>query len=146
MNEPAEHPEITGEVAVCAEQPCSVFSTVSADVLRDDAALLRWFRTATSQRRPVIRASEMNLLRVFSAAERALEVGRNPPALFASIVSHARWELISCAQEDRAVARLKASMRGEPRQRKSRLPDHDPIPIRVLVEHLVENLLGAPQC
>jgi hypothetical protein len=88
-----------------------IFKNISTEMLRDDVALLEWYQRATGQSKPVIHNCEANLIRVFGAAVRALELGDKPPALFASIVSGAKWDLISTAQEDRAVARLKAAQR-----------------------------------
>jgi hypothetical protein len=84
-----------------------VFEKITPEVLRNGPALSRWHAFAASRRRPVIGSSEQDRLRVFSAAERALEQGDNPAGLFAHIVGKRQWELITQAQEDRAAARLK---------------------------------------
>lgn len=84
-----------------------IFKDVSREMLRDDTQLLAWFRDATTRPLPVIQACEANLLRIFGAAERSLEHGDNPPALFASLVSQGAWEKITQQQESRAHQRLR---------------------------------------
>jgi hypothetical protein len=85
----------------------SVFSSVDVETLRDDRKLSAWYEHATAQRKPVVAASGQNLRRVFEAAEHALAVGDNPPALFAHTVSRADWQVITQADEDRARERLR---------------------------------------
>jgi hypothetical protein len=92
----------------------SVFDSLSVAVLRDDRRLAGWLRDASRHRKPVIQWSEQNLLLVFGAAERALEVGENPVALFAALVAGGQRDKISQAQEFRAAKRLKALARGGP--------------------------------
>lgn len=89
-----------------SQRPKRIPPLTTAD-LRSDAKLLAWFKAATSQQNPVVRDSYTDRLNVFAAAERALELGDDPPALFAYIVGRKQWELISCAQEDRAQHRLR---------------------------------------
>lgn len=85
-----------------------VFGRITEELLRDDGALSRWHTFAANQKRPVVGNSERDRLNVFCAAERALQIGENPPAVFVSLVSNGKWDFITQAQEDRAVARLKA--------------------------------------
>lgn len=89
----------------------SIFAKLTTADLRDDATLLDWFHAAIKRKNPVV--SDADRLNVFAAAERALEVGGNPPALFAHIVSEHQWQFISCEQEDRARKRLVALRRAQ---------------------------------
>lgn len=50
---------------------------------------------------------EADRLFVFCAAERALEHGANPPALFAGIIKNKRKDYVTQTQEDRALKRLR---------------------------------------
>lgn len=84
-----------------------MFAGVTRDLLADTEALVAWAAAAARRERPVVSDSEADRLRVLGAAERALEVADNPPALFASIVSRQDWRLISQEQEARAVSRLR---------------------------------------
>lgn len=100
-----------------AKPGAGVFERITPELLRDGPALSRWHTWASSKRKPVIGNSEQDRIRVFSAAERALEDGENPPSLFAYIVGKRQWQLISQSQEDRASARfreLQARNRGAP--------------------------------
>lgn len=94
-----------------------VFSKLTAADLRDPKRLKAWYDVATSQRKPVVVASEVNMLNVFASAERAIEQGEDPPALFGYLVGRAKWEFITGPQEDRARAKIKA-LNGQ----RSRLP------------------------
>ena len=86
--------------------PSSIFAKLTTNDLADNATLLDWFNAATRRKNPVVIDSEHDRLNVFAAAERALEIGANPAALFAHIVGEHQWHLISQAQEDRARKRL----------------------------------------
>lgn len=83
--------------------------------LRDTSLVLDWaFRPKRSKRKP-LEETQANRLRVVAAAERALEHGDDPGALFASIVSKQQWQLLSTPQEDRARQRLREhDARGPP--------------------------------
>jgi hypothetical protein len=83
----------------------SVFGKITADDLRDDDRLAAWFAKACAAKNPIV--SELDRLNVWGAAERALEHGESPPALFTSIVQKRDWKLITEAQGDRADKRLK---------------------------------------
>jgi hypothetical protein len=85
------------------EQCAGSFASITDATLRDTAALLAW-RAANLGLPP----TERDQLFVVAAAERALEKGSNPAALFVSIVKDARRELITCEQDDRAARRLRA--------------------------------------
>jgi len=92
----------------------SAFDSLTVDVLRDDQRLLAWFKDASGRRKPVITWTEANLLHVFGAAERALELGDAPVGLFARIVAGAAWGMISNDQADRARNRIRHSWTGWP--------------------------------
>jgi hypothetical protein len=115
--EPEPEPEPSQSPAR-AGTPAGVFKHVTKEMLSAPPHLASWFRDASQRKRPILPDSEQNLLRVFSAAERALEVGSNPPALFASIVSKGDWHLITQAQEERATAKIK-SLQSDPYRRPS---------------------------
>lgn len=100
------------------------FPTLTAADLRSDAKLLACFKAATVQRNPIVRDTYTDRLNVFAAAERALEVGDDPPALFAHIVGRKQWELISDAQEGRALSRLRR-LRNPQREAERRRPRDD---------------------
>jgi len=84
-----------------------VFEELTTAMLGDARALDAWIRHASARCRPIVSKSDEDRLRVFAAAERALECGDNPVALFTSIVSKRQWRLLSAEQEDRANAKLK---------------------------------------
>lgn len=52
-------------------------------------------------------AAEVEQLRILGAAERALDVGKHPPAVFVKIVKAKDWHLISEEQDERARRRLR---------------------------------------
>lgn len=91
---------------VSGEMPSAFADMVNED-LRSDVTLMRWYRFATTKPSPVLPASETNLLNVFAAAERSLEKGKNPIAMFAKIVSRQDWNRTTADQEDRARKRIK---------------------------------------
>ncbi len=80
---------------------------LTSEDLRNDARLLAWFRSETEKRHPAIKDCEANLLNVFAAAERALEHGESPPALFVHVVNGRQWHLITDHQDERARQRLR---------------------------------------
>lgn len=103
------------------KQP-SVFDGLTADVLKDNAKLFAWIKNdASSGKRKVVNQTEHDALNVFAAAERALEDGHTPIALFIHIVGKKDWKLISNEQEDRARKRL-----NELRRQISSPPMRDP--------------------
>ena len=81
--------------------------SLTTEDLRDDAKLLNWYHAATNGKNPIVKKSETNRLNVFAAAERALEFGDDPPALFNFIVREKQFDFITQAQEDRAHQRLR---------------------------------------
>lgn len=89
-----------------------IFKNVDLGVLRDGRKLLAWYMTAVGSRSPPFEDTPLNRLNVFAAAQRALEVGKNPPALFTTIVGKRDWKLLSNEQEKRAEAVLK-TLNGE---------------------------------
>lgn len=97
-----------------------MFKNLLAEDLADSEILEDWFRFATDGMRaesPIMLGeggcNERTRLLVFSAAERAIEVGRPPLKLFKFIVGHSKWHLITQAQEARALSRLKKLQRTE---------------------------------
>lgn len=52
-------------------------------------------------------AAEVEQLRILGAAERAMDVGKHPPAVFVKIVKAKDWHLISEEQDERARRRLR---------------------------------------
>ena len=107
--------------SVC--NPSSIFAKLERDDLRDDETLANWFKAATTRKRPVVTDCYKDWLNVFAAAERALELGTNPVALFAHIVGEHQWQLISNEQEDRARHRLRRLR--NPEREAERLRRHD---------------------
>lgn len=85
----------------------SVFARLTPAVLRDTGQLVAWWHDASRRRKPVISSSEQSRLYVLAAAERALEVGTAPVALFAWLVSGGHWTALSDAQRERARRRLR---------------------------------------
>ena len=109
--------------------------------LCDDAKLLDWYNAATNGKHPIVKKSEANRLNVFAAAERALEFGDNPPALFISIVKQHAWHLITQPQEDRAWQRLRRLRNPESNRRKKR--DDDEVSEPVSVGDIVRSIFKA---
>jgi len=107
--EPEPEPE---PVSVKTGSGSGVFFGLSEEVLRDDERLMNWARCAASASRPVISSDYRDLLFVFSAAERALEVGKQPARLFGSIIGKGRRNVISESQEQSARTRLQRAMLG----------------------------------
>lgn len=116
-----KEPEIAGvsKETFQAGKKTSILAEVTAAMLFDDQLLLDWYTKATHQRKPIVRHSEQNLLRVFGAAERAIALGENPGALFGSIVAKGDrkggWELVVDEYLNRAskrIARLRAPITG----------------------------------
>jgi hypothetical protein len=79
------------------------FGHVSDEILKDTSRLLEWRQANLG-----IPPSDADALFVVSAAERALEKGDNPSALFVQIVKGNLRTHLTCQHEDRAAARLKA--------------------------------------
>lgn len=91
-----------------AEKRAGVFSKLTADTLRDTAAMVAWHHAAAGKPKPVIGGSESDRLFVLAAAECAIERGENAPALFAWLVAGKKRDGIRQEHEDRARARLRA--------------------------------------
>lgn len=79
----------------------------TVDDLRDNAKLLAWFRAMTQIKNAWLKDCDADLLNVFAAAERAIEIGTNPGGLFVRIVRGKLWNKITQQQEDRARQRLR---------------------------------------
>lgn len=77
------------------------FSKLTDRDIRDPDRLFNW----CGQNKAVVGSTEMDLLNVFGAAERAIAVGKKPVALFIDIVQKREWSLISSEQSN--AARLK---------------------------------------
>jgi hypothetical protein len=102
-----------------------IFKDLDLGVLRDGRKLMSWFIRALGTPSPPFADTPLDRLRVFGAAQRAVEIGKNPAALFAAIVGKRQWEKISNAQEDRGRAELRKAVNGTP-PRTSNLDDpHD---------------------
>lgn len=85
-----------------------VFGKLQEVHLKECQSLDSWFVFATTQaKRPLFPFSEANRLRVFAAAERAIEESETPLKLFKFIVGKEKWGLITTEQETRAAARIK---------------------------------------
>lgn len=92
----------------------SVFDWLTAATLADDACLAGWLTRAAASTRPKppqgLDASEACRLRVFAAAECALEDGRDPVGLFIAIVTgtaNSRGPSVTNPQTDRAAERIR---------------------------------------
>ena len=90
---------------------------VGTDDLRQTERLMARFGEAVQ--RGAMTDCEADRLNWAGAAERALEVGKNPPAVFAAIVRDQRFQVISGEQEQRAHRRLKRWRDGPERPRES---------------------------
>lgn len=94
-----------GRSAVAANGACA--SGIKTEELGDTPRLLDWFKRACRRKKPPVCDCDADRLRWVGAAERALEIGDNPAALFTSITNKRQWDLITIDQEDRARGRLK---------------------------------------
>lgn len=122
------------------------FVTVTTETLRSGAALSAWHRWAADMKNPVIGPSESELLWVFCAAEKALDAGDNPAALFAHIVGHHEWDRINGDQRGRGATRLKEHLA---RERVARERDEDPgggsIDFRKLTSEAAKKITQVPK-
>lgn len=89
------------------QRKAGVFSKLTAEHLADPGRMLEWFSYAAGLPNPVVSDSESSRMNVLCAAERALEFGTKPVALFTTLVSKGKWDFITQAQEDRALAKLR---------------------------------------
>lgn len=114
---PSQQGVLSNSAGTKAGKGAGVFANMTEQVLRDPTQLDAWWVDASSRRKPIVGKSEADRLRVFGAAERAIENGDDPVKLFAYIVSKHEWKLISLPQEDRANARIKSlsNQRSAPR-------------------------------
>ena len=83
--------------------------------LADTGRLLRLYEDSVE--RGVAQPGEHGRLIFVGAAERALEEGRNPCALFADLVNRQRWMFVTIEHETRANERIKEYLYGDPRAR-----------------------------
>jgi hypothetical protein len=93
--------------------PEPTLNDVRVEDLKETGRLLRLHAQAVS--RGLVGASEADRLRFVGAAEHALALGTgNPPGLFLHLVRGRLWRYVTQEDEDRAHARLKRELRGEP--------------------------------
>jgi hypothetical protein len=90
--------------------PAPKLADVHLDDLKDTGRLLELHRQAVAK--GLVTASEADRLKFIAAAEHALAIASNAPALFAWLVLNGCWRYITGADEDRANARIKAHLRG----------------------------------
>ena len=95
--------------------PLSVptLADVRLEDLKDTDRLLDLHRQAVAK--GLVTASEADRLRFVGAAEHALAIAKNPPALFAWIVLNGCWRYITGVAEDSARRRLRLHDYGPPR-------------------------------
>lgn len=82
------------------------FASFSEEDLRDTSRLVAWVASAAKRRNPLVKSNHEDRLRVIGCAERAIEHGKNPVALFVRLVSGRQWDKITNDQMDRAARRL----------------------------------------
>ena len=86
--------------------------------MRETGRLIDLWKYLSGNPKSAITGAQSDLLDVVAAAERALEVGRAPLALFRWLLSH--WQqaktLISNAQEQRAQERLRKWRQNQPKR------------------------------
>ena len=93
--------------------PAPTLNDVRVEDLKDTGRLLRLHAQAVA--RGLVGSSEADRLRFVGAAEHALALGTgNPPGLFMYLVRGRLWRYVTQEDEDRAHARLKRELRGEP--------------------------------
>lgn len=63
----------------------------------------------------LVKSNSAELVAFFGAAEHALRVGRNPPALFADLVRRRAWGVLTDADEERGRRQLARAARCRPR-------------------------------
>ena len=96
--------------------PAPTLTDVRVEDLKDTGRLLRLH--AQSVARELVGSSEADRLQFVGAAEHALALGTvNPCGLFMYLVRGRLWRYLTQADEDRAHARLKRELRGEPAPR-----------------------------
>jgi hypothetical protein len=97
--------------------PPPKLADVRLEDLKDTGRLLDLYHQAVAK--GLVGTAEADRLKFIAAAEHALAIASNAPALFAWLVLRGCWRYITGADEDRANARIKAHLRG---------PDPAPIP------------------
>ena len=99
-----------------APLPAPTLNDVRVEDLKDTGRLLQLHDQAVA--RDLIGSSESDRLRFVGAAEHAMAVGRrNPSGLFCHLIRGRLWRYLTQEDEDRANARIKRELRGEPSPR-----------------------------
>ena len=106
-------PAVIADGAGGGPLPAPTLNDVRVEDLKDTGRLLRLHAQAVA--RDLVGSSEADRLRFVGAAEHALALGTgNPPGLFMYLVRGRLWRYVTQEDEDRAHARLKRELRGEP--------------------------------
>jgi hypothetical protein len=106
-------PAVITDGAGGAPLPAPTLNDVRVEDLRDTGRLLQLHDQARA--RDLVGSGEADRLRFVGAAEHAMAVGKgNPPGLFMYLVRGRLWRYLTQEDEDRANARIKREMRGEP--------------------------------
>ncbi len=85
-----------------------------------DDSVLEALRDALANQAPdFFKSTDSCLLAILAAAERAIEVGKKPVALFVSLVRERQWGILSEAQHARAAQRLKVYRSAQAQKSKS---------------------------
>jgi hypothetical protein len=100
-----DHGVATQRLPEKKQKPPGKLPHVRIEDLRDTRRLMVLLDEAA--KRGAIKESEYGRFQFVSAAEHALRVGDNPPALFASLVCEANWRVITIDDEERARRRIK---------------------------------------
>ncbi len=98
------------------------------DDLTDTGKLLAWMAAICKLPDAPLNDTDTDRINLLGAAERAIEKGRNPPAMLWAIVKGHKWHLITQAQERRAQERL-----ADHRRRRSAPPQPE---VLALVAHM----------
>jgi hypothetical protein len=109
-------PATAADGAGGAPLPPPNLDDVRVEDLKDTGRLIGLLDRAIA--RDLVGPSEADRLRFVAAAEHALASGKeNPPGLFMYLVRGRRWRYLTQEDEDRANARIKRELRGEPPSR-----------------------------
>jgi hypothetical protein len=104
-------PVVSGPAPKTRASASPRLSDVKVEDLKDTSRTLALLNEAVGQ--GWMGPSEADRLRFVGAAEHALAVGEaNPAGLFVHLVRGKWWRFVTCAEEDRANARLKVFLRG----------------------------------
>ncbi len=108
---PVPSPAVLGPGLARGALPPPRLADVRVEDLKDTGRLLELHGQAVA--RGLVTASEVDRLRLVSAAEHALAIGKaNPAGLFCHLIRGGLWRYITQEDEDRANARIKAFLRG----------------------------------